>query len=232
MNIQKTLDSLQPYVIGIRYLEGIPLVDVVFKDGWTVPDEPKIIKKKGNDELNYYMLFSEITGVGLDELLDFVDKTIKFNIEREKKHELLRTMVNELKEVFKVNSLVKLKRLKFTFGDEEVVSDLNDFDIDEIINDKPIETQPEKIIYIDENNEVVETTEISEEDLEILAEERRAEKNRKHFENKKNGIVNKANKIELPPKKKSEVLIPSINDFDSECDCEADEACERCIDNK
>jgi hypothetical protein len=31
MNIQKTLDSLQPYVIGIRYLDGIPLVDVVLK---------------------------------------------------------------------------------------------------------------------------------------------------------------------------------------------------------
>jgi hypothetical protein len=31
-NIQKTLDSLQPYVIGIRYLEGTPLVDVVFKE--------------------------------------------------------------------------------------------------------------------------------------------------------------------------------------------------------
>ena len=31
-NIQKTLDSLQPYVIGIRYLEGTALVDVVFKD--------------------------------------------------------------------------------------------------------------------------------------------------------------------------------------------------------
>jgi len=27
-NIQKTLDSLQPYVIGIRYLEGTVLVDV------------------------------------------------------------------------------------------------------------------------------------------------------------------------------------------------------------
>jgi hypothetical protein len=57
-------------------------------------------KNKGNEEMNYYMLFSEVAGVGLDELLTLL-KTIKFNIEREKKHELLRTMVNDLKEIFK-----------------------------------------------------------------------------------------------------------------------------------
>ena len=77
MNIQKTLDALQPYVIGIRYLEGTPLVDVIFKEGWTVPEDAKIKIVKGNDEMNYYMLFSEITGIGLDELLIFVEKTIK-----------------------------------------------------------------------------------------------------------------------------------------------------------
>jgi len=66
MNIQKTLDSLQPYVIGIRYLEGTPLVDAVFKEGWNVPDDPKIKKIKGNDDMNYFMLLSEIPGVGLD----------------------------------------------------------------------------------------------------------------------------------------------------------------------
>ena len=58
--IQQTLDSLQPYVIGIRYLEGTPIVDAVFKDGWTVPEDTKIKKVKGNDELNYYMLLSEV----------------------------------------------------------------------------------------------------------------------------------------------------------------------------
>ena len=79
-NIQKTLDSLQPYVIGIRYLEGTPLVDVVFKEGWAVQEDPKIKMMKGNEEMNYYMLFSEVKGIGLDELLGFVDKTIKLNI--------------------------------------------------------------------------------------------------------------------------------------------------------
>jgi len=92
-NIQKTLDSLQPYVIGIRYLEGTPLVDAVFKEGWTVPDDNKVKKVRGNEEMNYYMLFSEVAGVGLDDLLDYVKKTIDLNIEREKKHDLLKEKV-------------------------------------------------------------------------------------------------------------------------------------------
>ena len=79
-NIQKTLDSLQPYVIGIRYLEGMPVVDVVFKPEWSVQEDPRIKMMKGNDEVNYYMLFSEVKGIGLDELLGFVDKNIKLNI--------------------------------------------------------------------------------------------------------------------------------------------------------
>ena len=131
MNIQKTLDSLQPYVIGIRYLEGTPLVDVVFKEGWNVPEDAKIKKIKGNDDMNYFMLLSEIPGVGLDELLAFVDKTIKLNIEREKKHDLLKVKFNELKEVFKKTSLDKLKNLKFTFTEEDLVPTLTEFDMDD-----------------------------------------------------------------------------------------------------
>jgi hypothetical protein len=67
--IQKTLDSLQPYVIGIRYMEGTPLVDVVFKEGWSVPDEPNIKRIKGDESMNYHMILSDAKGAGLDELL-------------------------------------------------------------------------------------------------------------------------------------------------------------------
>ncbi len=150
-NIQKTLDSLQPYVIGIRYLEGTPLVDAVFKEGWMVPDDTKIKKIKGNDEMNYYMLFSEVSGVGLDELLAYVKKTIDINVEREKKHELLREKVGELKELFKKHSLDKLKRLKFSFTEEDLVPKLNDFDvdvdIDESYEEEIIETSQPQDFY-------------------------------------------------------------------------------------
>jgi len=244
-NIQKTLDSLQPYVIGIRYLEGTPLVDAVFKEGWTVPDEQNIRKAKGNEEMNYYMIFSEAEGVGLDELLAYVERTIKLNQEREKKHDLLREKVNELKEIFKKNSLAKLTRLKFTFSEEDLMPKLDDFDIDdempplpitppsprieqsfeeESINETPINTAA----YLDENGNPIEMTD---EELEMLEEEARAERNKKAMSKRNNPISNMAKKVELPPKRKIEMAMAD-SEYDSDCECGPEEACEKCIDKK
>ena len=251
-NIQKTLDSLQPYVIGIRYLEGIPVVDVVFKDGWTVLDDPKIEKAKGDEGLNYYMLYSEKQGVGLDDLLSYVERVIKANLEREKKHELLKNKVNELKELFKKHSLSKLMNLKFTFKEEELVPNLNDFDVDieetiappvappvappneqhfeEETIPQPSTNQPQT--YLDEKGKPIE---LSEEELEILEEERRAERNRQALASKNKEkpkpVNNMAKKVELPPKRKPEMVVAD-RDLETDCDCGPDEACEKCIDSK
>jgi hypothetical protein len=255
MNIQKTLDSLQPYVIGIRYLEGTPLVDAVFKEGWNVPDDPKIKKIKGNDDMNYFMLLSEIPGVGLDELLAFVDKTIKLNIEREKKHDLLKVKFNELKEVFKKTSLDKLKCLKFTFAEEDLVPTLTEFDMDDFDEEElipqPLPSEnliPEEYSVTDEYEEVESTPisiehtayldedgkpiELSEDDMELLAEEARAEQNRKYLDSKNKNNTSKkiANKVELPPKRKP--VLETTIDYGGDCECGPDEACDRCIDSK
>jgi len=248
-NIQKTLDSLQPYVIGIRYVEGTPLVDTVFKEGWTVPEDSNIQKVKGDEGLNYYMIFSEVKGIGLDELLNYVEKTIKLNLEREKKHDLLREKVNELKEVFKKNSLLKLQRLKFTFADEELVPPLNDFDIDidydeeietpiqetvieEEYKEEPIEpTIPsEHIAYLDENGKPIEMTE---EELELLAEEARAQRNIEAMQAKKQktSVMSPSKKVELPPKRKVE-MVTENDGYHEDCDCGPNDACEKCIDSK
>ncbi len=248
-NLQETLDSLQPYVIGIRYLEGTPLVDVVFKEGWAVQEDPKIKMMKGNEEMNYYMLFSEVKGIGLDELLGFVDKTIKLNIEREKKHDLLREKVQELKEVFKRNTLDKLKRLKFAFNEEDLVPNLDEFDLDineeftkpivdysepiEEVHEEPqyteehLEPISQSVAYLDENGDPIVLTE---EDKELLAEEARAERNRKMIESKKNG--KKPLNVELSPKRKIEMAITESYDSGADCECGPEEACEKCIDNK
>jgi hypothetical protein len=243
-NIQKTLDSLQPYVIGIRYVEGTPLVDAVFKEGWTIPEDNNIKRIKGNEEMNYVMIFSEVKGVGLDDLLGYVEKTIKLNQEREKKHELLRSKVNELKEMFKKYSLTKLSTLKFSFAEEDLVPNLNDFDVDidedempplqpiqqfeEVIEEEVIEeAHVNNVPYLDENGQPIELTE---EEKEMLEEEARAERNRQLVGKKKNNpIVNAAKNVELPPKKK---MAYSETDYDTDCDCGPGEACGNCIDKK
>ena len=246
-NIQKTLDSLQPYVIGIRYVEGTQVVDAVFKEGWSVPADNNVKMAKGDESMNYYMLFSELPNIGLDDLLAYVDKVIKLNLEREKKHELLRVKVNELKEVFKKNTLAKLTRLKFTFAEEELVGNLNDFDIDiddempaeEVFEEEIIEenipnqqgdlTNPAQ--YLDENGNPIELTE---DEREILEEEARAERNRKAIRNgRKPTVTTKVqNKVELPPKRKPELVLSESYESETDCDCGPDEACDKCIDSK
>jgi hypothetical protein len=241
-HIQKTLDSLQPYVIGIRYVEGTPVVDTIFKEGWSLQEEPNIKKAKGDDGLNYYMIFSDVDGVGLDELLSYVERTIKLNQEREKKHDLLREKVNELKEVFKKNSLTKLNTLKFTFGEEDLVPKLDDFDLDIENTPSSIPSVEQKYeeetiiensntanpVFLDENGNPIEMTD---EEIEMMEEEVRAERNRKLLGKKSNPISNMAKKVELPPKRKIEMAIAD-SDYDGECDCGPEEACGKCIDKK
>jgi hypothetical protein len=205
-NIQKTLDSLQPHVIGIRYLEGVPVVDVVLKENWVVNNESNIKKVKGNNELNYYMFYSEVPEIGIDELLDSVKSTINLNIEHENKQQLLKVKVNELKKLFTESKLEKLKQLRFVFNDSNDVDDylpINEggsIDNDVMVNnltdelndntgvvlDKTtiddVNTTFNEVTYLDENGNPIKLTD---EELEMIEEEKRAEINRQLTKNKK-----------------------------------------------
>lgn len=234
-NLQKILDSLQPYVISIRYVDGLQVVDVIFKEGWTVPNSEIISKVKGDEQLNYYMLFSDKEGIGIDELLDFVTTTIKVNLEREKKHELLKEKVNELKEIFKKNSLDKLKQLKFLFTEETLVPSIDEFKLDEEFSNElqtlsEISTKELEITkeIESEKKEEVKNEALTEEDLELIEEELRAENFKKFQKIKKETTQNKklAQKIELPPKK---ILETIGSDNEPDCDCGPNEACNKCI---
>lgn len=240
-SIEKTLNSLQPYVIGIRYLEGKPLVDVVFKEGWSVPEIKNIQRVKGDEGMNYYMLFSEVDNIGLDDLLEYVSGVIKINLEREKKHDLLKTKVKELQVIFKNNNLTKLMNLKFSFKDENLVPDLSDMDVDveeEEINDVidgpidgptegPVETKESEgpIEYLDGEGKPLPLTE---EELELIEEEKKAKAFLQSKHNKPNSNVKKIKntKIELPPKPKK---VPQLA---GGCDCNETEACSLCIEDK
>jgi hypothetical protein len=124
---------------------------------------------------------------------------------------------------------------------------LNDFDIDidddipsspmivpstqieqtfeeETINETPINNAA----YLDENGNPIEMTE---DELEMMEEEARAERNRKAMGKKNNPISNMAKKVELPPKRKIEMAMAD-SDYESECECGSEEACDKCIDRK
>ncbi len=74
---------------------------------------------------------------------------------------------------------------------------------------------------------------MTEEEKEILEEEARAERNRKILAGKKpkTPVNNISNKVELPPKRKLEMAMTE-RDYESDCECGPNEACEKCIDKK
>lgn len=210
--IQEKLDSLRPYVVGIRYVQGVQLIDAVFKDGWAIPESDVITKEKVDGAENYYMFFSDKEDVDIDTLLDYVEGIIGINIEREKKHELLKDKVKELQKIFKDSALSKLQRLRFTFGEEELVPSLlnMDVDLDEPTAESIVESTTEKV------------------------EDKPATKKPKAKRNGKTKNVN-GQKIELPPKDgkielESHDLPKELTE--GECDCGEDEACPKCMDTK
>ena len=139
--IQIRLDSLQPYVIGLRFQNGMPIVDAVFQDGWHVPQSEQIQSNRSEDsEVNYHMFYSQDENIGLDEILDYIEKIIGLNVEREKKHALLKVKAKELADIFRKNPLSKLKDMKFILGGEKLINDMEDDDEDVVDVDFNIET--------------------------------------------------------------------------------------------
>lgn len=215
--LQKAFQSLQPYLLGIRYLEVMPIIDVQFREGWFLPESKYVIKTKIDGEDNHFMLYSENKDIGLDDLLQYLEITIKANIEREKKTQLLKIKGRELQELFKNTPLKKLERLKFTFEDEDI--------IDMVINDVPPEEEIPVVIQPPANLQPMPVAPLTEDEKEMIEEEKRAENHKKLKElqaTKK--FKSPASKVELPPK-----VLATV---DQECDCGPDEFCTKCMEAK
>lgn len=200
--IQEKLNKLRPYVVGIRYIEGIQLVDAVLKEGWVTPESKLIRKQRVDGQDNYYMFIAESESVDIDDLLDYVESVIELNIEREKKFELLKIKVSELKSLFNVTPLNKLEKLKFTFNEPDIMpTSLLEMDEEEFI-EEPIDDSD-----IDETKLTVEQKTFSEQN------------NKRQHKN-----------IELPPKGKIEV--EDFKEPKIVCKCGPNDICPVCEEEK
>lgn len=122
MSIQERLDKLKPYIKGMRFVNSSTVVDVLLKENWNIPTSETIMVKKGKSEENYFMFYSEENGITFDDILDYVEKVINFNIENEKKLELIKINIEELKRHFETKSLDVLRTLKFHFDELTPIS--------------------------------------------------------------------------------------------------------------
>jgi hypothetical protein len=209
-DMQNRLEALQPYVIGVRFFQGLPVVDVIFKDKWVVPDSEIINKEKGEGEDNYYYFYSQQEGIGIDELLDHAESIINLNIEKEKKNELFKVKINELKVLFQNNSLTKLENMKFVLG-SPITTEFNPDEIN--LDDDPVE-------------EVIEREEPKEEP--VLAEVVDLD-----AQSQGKSVTINNTKVELPPKNKNgKVELEEFQEPKITCKCGPDDICPVCEDEK
>jgi len=112
------------YVKGMRFVNTTSVVDVQLKENWNISESKTILVKRGKSEENYFMFYSEDESISFDDTLDHVEKIINLNIENEKKLELIKVKIEELKRHFETKPLETLKTLKFEF-DELIPKILN-----------------------------------------------------------------------------------------------------------
>ena len=141
MTIQQRLDELSPYVTTIRYGKT-PIVEVEFPAGWGVPKsgdiEFKAVNELKESDTLQCVAYSENPKHNVDSLLDFIERAIKLNKEREMKNELFKEKVSELKNLFNKTELSKLKSLKFTFPEDYMELDSNYELDDEVVGVKKL----------------------------------------------------------------------------------------------
>jgi hypothetical protein len=209
--IQEKLDSLQPYIVGIRYLQGLQIVDAVFKEGWTIPDSEILQRELVDESQNYYMFYTEKEGVTIDDILDYVEGVININIEREKKYELLKEKVEELKKVFKDNPLSKLERLKFSFSDKDILPSLSDMDSISVEEEKEVKVEKPK----------------PESPEKIKEASKKVGKGNSGTTKKIKG-----NDIELPPKDDGKIVVEEFEEPNIKCECGPNDVCPVCEEEK
>lgn len=150
MSVQEKLSELQPYVTGIRTFEGIQVVEVVFEKNWSLVKDDNFKIAPDDENPNHLFFLPNSSEVDVDDTLEYVKRIIDYNIEQQKKHELLKKKVEELKEVFKANSYEDLKEMEFKIGKDEQFDDLVG-DQSELTDDEVIQTDD---IQLDDEQKV------------------------------------------------------------------------------
>ena len=125
--IQEKLNSLRPYVTGIRFVKNLPVLDVILKEGWNIFESDTVSYKLGTTNTNYFMVFPKNPEDNIDIVLSHVEHVIEVNIEKENKLVLLKAKIEELKTLFTNKPLSELERLKFLIENinEPTLDDLN-----------------------------------------------------------------------------------------------------------
>ena len=120
MSFNDRVNKIKQYLSRIEVIDGVLIVRVNFKPKWQVmqnkdKDFPIRITKDSSQP-NQYLYFGANESITMDDVFDYIQKTIDFNEAIEKKITILMQKIEELKEIFSNESDIKaLEKLKFVY---------------------------------------------------------------------------------------------------------------------
>lgn len=111
MNLQKKLIQLSEYKCSFKYVESYFLVSMVYPENWSIiPCEDKSIDVAEEDGVTYYAALIE---TDINKAFELIDDTISYNLDVEKKMNLLKFNINKLQEMFSTMDLEELETIEF-----------------------------------------------------------------------------------------------------------------------
>ena len=111
MNLQKKLIQLSEYKCSFKYVESYFLVSMVYPENWSIiPCEDKSIDVAEEDGVTFYAAPIE---TDINKAFELIDDTILYNLDVEKKMNLLKFNINKLQEMFSTMDLEELETLEF-----------------------------------------------------------------------------------------------------------------------
>lgn len=158
MRIDELFEKYPENIIGFRVNKNTKIVDFWLNNTWEVlkPKNGIVIKKQKESEsgsLTYYIVYSENQDFGV--LYDTVTEIIEHNLDIERKQQLFKDKLSELKTLFTTLSYEELKAIQFetpySLRSQETFVDDND------------EVSPESVVEPTEETPVEETTEANNE---------------------------------------------------------------------
>lgn len=119
VTLQDRIKAIQGYFRGIEIKENLYIVKVEFPERWSAyPSEDGLINvARAETTYNDWFYYANVSEVELNDIFDLIDDTIVTNESINKKIELMKIKMEELKNLFQEETLERLLSLKFTFDE-------------------------------------------------------------------------------------------------------------------
>lgn len=118
--LQDKIGEIKEYFSNIEIRDNLYIVKVYYPDKWKGYDSEDSLISVANNNDNSWFYYANVTEVDLYDIFELIKDTIRTNQEKEKRVELMKIKMLELKDLFSDMTipLSSLETLTFTLGTE------------------------------------------------------------------------------------------------------------------